>query len=183
MESRTSGVTATSAAGANPRANFIGNIVSRGVAESVKNEKMNKEKILEYFKREYRKLKHKYIIIPGLFILACGLIYNEYYIYKVDNCDYDIISCKVYEVVRVIKNPGFGISYKYKINGIEYDEYDTEPNIYKNEFRYFLIGRNVPLLVCKSNHKYQEILLMPEDFKERNLPYPDSLKIYLEYLK
>ena len=142
-----------------------------------------KKKIIQYLKNEYRKLKHKYILIPLLIILAFGLIYNQYYIYNVQNCDFDIISCKVYEVVRVIKSPGFGISYRYKMNNIEYEEYETEPNIYKDDLKYFLIGRNLPLLVCKSNPKYREILLSPKEFEERNLPYPDSLRIYLEYLK
>jgi hypothetical protein len=137
---------------------------------------MNRQKIFNYIKKNYK-------AIPAMTFLVFTIAYFQYYSYKIHNCDYEIISCEVYDVVRVIKSPGFGISFKYKIDGVEYDEYETEPNIYKNGFRYFLLGRNIPLLVCKSNHKYHEILLMPEDFKERNLAYPDSLKIYLEYLK
>lgn len=144
---------------------------------------MNRNKVVDYIKREYKNMKYKYIMIPVLGYLIYGIIYAQYYTYKIDNCDYEIISCKVYEVVRVIKSPGFGISYKYELNGIEYDEYETEPNIYKNGLKYFLIDRNVPLLICKSDSKYREILLLPKDFEERNLTYPDSLRIYLKYLK
>lgn len=118
-----------------------------------------------------------------MLILACGIIYKQYYTYKLDNCDYEIISCKVYDVGKTSKPPGYYAYFKYRINKKEYDNRDKLPNIYRFGFRYFLIDKHVPLLICKSNHKYHEILLMPEDFKERNLAYPDSLKIYLEYLK
>jgi hypothetical protein len=136
---------------------------------------MNREKII-YFLKNYGG-------IPILICLVCGLIYNQYYIHKVNNCDYEIISCKVYKVGKVSKMPGYNIYFHYRIKGKEYDERDKVSNIYNYSFRYFLIGKNVPLLICKSNPKYHEILLLPEDFEGRDLIYPDSLKIYLEYLK
>jgi hypothetical protein len=142
-----------------------------------------KNRIFQYLKNEYQNLKHKYILIPLLVILIYRIIYVQYYTDKINNCDYEIISCKVYKVGIVSKNPGNNIYFKYRINGKEYDECDKVSNIYRSNFQYFLIDKNVPLLVCKSDPKYYEILLLPIDFAERNLPYPDSLRIYLEYLK
>ncbi len=142
-----------------------------------------KEKILLYLKNEYRKLEYKYVMIPTLAFILIGLAYNEYSIYTVENCDYEIVSCKVYDVTFAIKPPSYGISYKYTLGDIGDEDYDTEPNIYKPEIKNFLLGKNIPLLICKDKPKYQEILLAPEDFEVRNLPYPDSLRIYMEYLK
>jgi hypothetical protein len=144
---------------------------------------MTTKEIGTYLKNEYRNLKYKYILIPILVILTYRIMYVQYYTYKVNNCDYDIISCKVYKVGIVSKMPGYNVYFRYKINGKEYDEREKVSNIYQTGFQYFLIGKNVPLVICKSNHKHHEILLHPEEFKEKNLPYPDSLKIYLEYLK
>jgi hypothetical protein len=142
-----------------------------------------KEKIILYFKEEYEKLEYKYIMIPLLIVLIFRIIYVQYYTYKINNCEYLIVSCKVYKVGYVSKMPGYNIYFKYRINGKEYDEREKVSNFYHFGFRYFLIGKNIPLLICKSNPKYHEILLLPEDFKARNLSYPDSLRIYLEYLK
>lgn len=144
---------------------------------------MSKKEVLDYLSNQYRSLKYKLVVIPGLVYLLFVIVRAQLYTYKIDNCNYDIIHCHVYDVVRVIKSPGFGVSITYSYGDKLYDKYETEPNIFKNNFRYFLKGRNVPLLICKSDPEYHEILLLPKDFEERNLKYPDSLSIYLEYLK
>lgn len=137
---------------------------------------MNKNNILNFITKNY-------IAICGMIFFTFTISYFQYYSYKIHNCDYEIVSCKVYEVVKISKPSGYNVYFKCRINGKVYDDRDKLPNYYEFGFRYFLVGKNVPLLICKSNPKYHDILLLPEDFKERNLVYPDSLKIYLKYLK
>ena len=65
--------------------------------------------------------------------------------YKINNCDYEIISCEAYKVVEVSKNPGYNVYFKCVIDGEEYDDHDKLPYIYWCGFKYIFL---VEMCLC-----------------------------------
>ena len=134
-------------------------------------------------KKLFSKKYKLFIYIFGIAYIIYGIIDAQFYIYKIANCEYEIISCSVKEVNRTFKSPGLGINYSYVYEGKTYNGYCIEPLIYKEDFKYNLVNKTIPLLYCKSNFKYQQLLIDPEVFKNRNLTYPDSLAWVKRFIK
>ncbi len=60
-------------------------------------------------------------------------------------------------------------------NGNAHNEYAPLKN--------FIVNKQFPVIFSSVNPNYNMILILPEDFKEYNVPFPDSLKWVLQYVK
>lgn len=99
---------------------------------------------------------------------------------------------------NILKNPSVtsgtvtGVDLKGRLgNFIEYHfSYDgnffsSDGNAHKeySSLRNFIINKNFPVVFDSLNPNYNMILILPEDFKSYNIPFPDSLKWVLNYIK
>ncbi|SFQ31200.1 hypothetical protein [Parafilimonas terrae] len=49
--------------------------------------------------------------------------------------------------------------------------------------QHFIINKQFPIIFSSVNPNYNMILILPEDFKDYNVPFPDSLNWVLQYVK
>ena len=62
--------------------------------------------------------------------------------------------------------------------------FSKESSSYKYEpLNRHLVGKTFPVIVNIRNDKYNRILILPEDFKEFGIPFPDSLQWVKDILK
>lgn len=78
------------------------------------------------------------------------------------------------------------LNYFYEYNGNAYSTYASssgKPSDYDG-LRLLVLDRTFPVLINKDNpQEYSKLLVVPEDFEEYGLPFPDSLKWVLKYIK
>lgn len=99
---------------------------------------------------------------------------------------------------NILKNPSLtsgtvtGVDLKGRLgNFIEYhfsyggNLYSSDGNAHKEyaSLRNFIINKKFPVVFDSVNPNYNMILILPEDFKNYNIPFPDSLKWVLNYIK
>ena len=71
----------------------------------------------------------------------------------------------------------WGIKYEFKVKE------KTTINYYEYKHTKLPFGTKVPVLYSCSDPDFSQLLLLPEDFKEYDLPYPDSLMWLEKYIK
>lgn len=77
------------------------------------------------------------------------------------------------------------LNYIFEYNGKTYTTYSSSsgnPSDYE-DMKLFVFNRTFPVLINKNNpKKYSKLLVVPEDFQEFGLEFPDSLKWILKYI-
>lgn len=66
---------------------------------------------------------------------------------------------------------GYYIEYDFTIDGIS-----TYATTYRSQVPAGIVNRSFPVIYSKTHNDKNEILIFSDDFKEFNLPYPDSLR-------
>ncbi|MNE93942.1 hypothetical protein D3C80_1918520 [compost metagenome] len=69
---------------------------------------------------------------------------------------------------------GPDFTYEFKVNNIEYKNSTVKLAFSLGE-GYDLLNFNFPVIYQKSNPDNCQLLITPYEFKEYNIPYPDSL--------
>ena len=121
--------------------------------------------------RKIYKNLYPIIFITLMIFLFLFVYYNKLQIKE----SYEIVTGKVIGY----KHSGrvsWGIKYEFKIKG------KTIINYYEYKHVKLPYGTIVPVLYSSSDPDLSQLLLIPKDFKEYGLPYPDSLKRLETYI-
>ena len=73
------------------------------------------------------------------------------------------------------------VTYSFML-GIHCHTEDESNGLYEPLHRY-LVGKTFPIIVNARNYKYNKILIVPKDFEEFGIPFPDSLQWVKDILK
>ena len=78
--------------------------------------------------------------------------------------------------------PGNFIKYNFAYNGNTIYSHGNAHKEYA-PLKNFIINKQFPVIYSTVNPNYNMILILPEDFKDYNVPFPDSLNWVLQYIK
>lgn len=120
------------------------------------------------------------LIIVGLIIYLTGRMSGDRY--KENILNNPSITTAIVTNVELKGRPGNFVQYNFKFNGkIIY----SNGNAHKEfaPLKRFIVNRQFPVIFSSIDPNYNMILILPEDFKEYNMPFPDSLNWVLQYLK
>ena len=129
-----------------------------------------------------------FTLIIGVFVLLLPLIighfnHNKFKKKLMENSI--IVSGKITGFDKTYKRAD-ALNYYFEYNGENYTTYSSssgKPSDYDN-IKLFVINRTFPVLINKNNpQEYSKLLVVPEDFQEYGLQFPDSLKWILKYIK
>jgi hypothetical protein len=77
------------------------------------------------------------------------------------------------------------LKYHFEYKHIEYQSQGTSSTLLDNYFdlRNYIAGKSFPVIFNRKDPLVNHILIVPEDFKLFNIPYPDSLEWVSDILK
>ena len=121
------------------------------------------------------KLKDKIIWII-FSLLICSMFFWHFYRKNMILTDNVILTCKILSIASTYRSaPSFQCEIVYKG---ERKIIGSNSNVEKKKL---FIGKYFPMAYSPKINKGQ-ILVTPDDFKEINLPFPDSLTWVLKYM-
>jgi hypothetical protein len=119
-----------------------------------------------------------YIIILGFviaFFRSCG---SEEQLMK----NYTFTNGTVLRFSPDYRGAGGGITYEFVVNGKTYENKSLYAPIYSSK-GYFFVGRSFPVAYDSTDVNNNTILILPMDFKEFHISFPDSLEWIREYIR
>ena len=67
------------------------------------------------------------------------------------------------------------INYTYRINGQVYNETRSINKTQLGPAPFYMVGRQFPIIYSPQHLENSKLLVIPGDFNELGIPYPDSL--------
>ncbi len=128
-----------------------------------------------------------FTLLIGFFAIMLPLIIGHYKDYKFRKKlmeDSIIVSGNISGFDKTYKRAD-ALKYDFEYNRKKYKKIGNsngKSSDYEAIYKY-VINRTFPVLINKINpQEYSKLLVVPEDFQEYGLPFPDSLKWILKYI-
>jgi len=109
-----------------------------------------------------------------------------YYLYNIKGQNFvneileePVMSTGVIKSIVFKAKKGYYIEYDFNINGGMLSSSTYRSDI--GSIRNIIVNKSFPVIYNKRHNDKNEILFLPEDFKEFKMPYPDSLKWITEH--
>lgn len=126
-------------------------------------------------------------LIIGVFVIVLPLVIGHFndknYIKKMTEHPV-IVSGEITGFTKVYKRTD-ALDFKFEYNRKNYSTYSStsgKPSDYE-KIHQIVMNKTFPVLINRVNpQKYSKILVVPEDFEEFGLKFPDSLKWVLQYI-